>query len=89
MLAKLIQPLILEIDSLQNENKFLRQRVSDFNKKTWFSVYQENLKLSNEIKELNESFNLIDDERFRLFVENRKLMEVIKSVEAFTKQYSK
>lgn len=92
-----------ELESVKSENEFLNQRLRDFNKKTWFPVHEENLKLANENEQLKldvqrfKEYNFHNHTLKQKFYNDReelkdeiiKLKEVIKSVEAFTKQYSK
>jgi chromosome segregation ATPase len=40
-----------ECEKLMGENVYLKQRVKEFRHKTWFPVYEENLKLQQELEQ--------------------------------------
>jgi cell division septum initiation protein DivIVA len=40
------------ITKLENENKFLKERNKDLRQKTWYSVYEENLELKQQLEKL-------------------------------------
>jgi predicted nuclease with TOPRIM domain len=91
-----IQHLIQENDRLKSDIAFLRQRLYDFHKKSWFSVYEENLHLVEEMKTkdsvIEKIFNLKEQyyQKMKQFEkENKHLEVVIKSVQTFIDQYSK
>jgi hypothetical protein len=80
--------LLEENNKLKKEIEFLKERNKDLRQKTWYSVYEENLILRNQLK---DSYNL--NERLycdyaELQKENNCLESVIKSVQEFTKQFT-
>jgi regulator of replication initiation timing len=45
------QKLQMENYNLRGENSFLKQRNKELRQKTWYEVFEENLKLAEEIKQ--------------------------------------
>jgi hypothetical protein len=50
-LEKEISGCIVEHQTLLNENRYLKQKVKEYRHKTWFPVYEENLKLQQELEQ--------------------------------------
>jgi hypothetical protein len=45
------QELLDKVKSLSGENDYLKQKVKEYRHKTWFPVYEENLKLQQELEQ--------------------------------------
>jgi hypothetical protein len=43
-----VMDIIKENEKLKDENRYLLQRLKELRHKTWFPVYEENLKLTEE-----------------------------------------
>jgi uncharacterized coiled-coil DUF342 family protein len=80
---------------LEKKIEFLKERNKDLRQKTWYSVYEENLKLTEQIEVLKKLgknhhsqtlkyYNQIN----QLSRENKTLKDAIASVQTFTKQFT-
>jgi L-lactate utilization protein LutC len=50
-LRELVEETSLDHQSLLDENRYLKQKVKEYRHKTWFPVYEENLKLQQELEQ--------------------------------------
>jgi hypothetical protein len=50
-LEKEISGCIVDHQVLLDENRYLKQKVKEYRHKTWFPVYEENLKLQQELEQ--------------------------------------
>jgi uncharacterized phage infection (PIP) family protein YhgE len=50
-LEKEINNVLTDHQSLLDENRYLKQKVKEYRHKTWFPVYEENLKLQQELEQ--------------------------------------
>jgi prefoldin subunit 5 len=78
-----------KILELEKENNYLAQRNKDLRQKTWFQVFEENLKLAEENKNLDETCKEVISEYAKLEKEIEQYKTVLASVEKFIGQYSK
>jgi hypothetical protein len=69
---------------LRKEIEFLKERNKDLRQKTWYSVYEENLKLNQQIEKYKYAIN----ENCELRKEIEILKDALKSVQTFTKQFA-
>jgi DNA repair exonuclease SbcCD ATPase subunit len=79
----------IKCQSLVDENRYLKQRLKELRHKSWFPVYEENLKLTEENKNLDETCKEVIVEYEKLEKEVEQYKNVLKSVEQFIGQYSK
>jgi predicted nuclease with TOPRIM domain len=86
-LIKIVSDL-QELQELRNEVAFLRERNKDLRQKTWFPVYDENIKLRKELKDCYESLDGLYQDFDELAKDNSRLKEVLRSVETFVKQFT-
>jgi FtsZ-binding cell division protein ZapB len=84
-----VMDIIKENEKLKDENRYLLQRLKELRHKTWFPVYEENLKLSEENKNLDETCQEVIAEYEKLEKEIEQYKTVLASVEKFIGQYSK
>jgi hypothetical protein len=90
-----VADILKENEQLSKELDFLKERNKDLRQKTWYSVYEENLKLNEEIKNLKECNQRHFDLRLKYYIEtkylneeNKRLKDAIASVQEFTKQFT-
>jgi regulator of replication initiation timing len=88
-LEKEISSYILDYQVLLDENRYLKQRNKELRQKSWFKVFEENLKLSEENKNLDETCQEVIAEYAKLEKEVEQYKSVLSSVETFIGQYSK
>jgi hypothetical protein len=69
---------------LRKEVAFLKERNKDLRQKAWFPVYEENLKLNEEL----EKYKFAITENCKLRKEIEIFKEVLISVQEFTKQFT-
>jgi regulator of replication initiation timing len=50
-LKKELDKCLVDHQMLLDENRYLKQKVKEYRHKTWFPVYEENLKLQQEIEQ--------------------------------------
>jgi hypothetical protein len=50
-LRELVEETSLDHQALLDENRYLKQKVKEYRHKTWFPVYEENLKLQQELEQ--------------------------------------
>jgi hypothetical protein len=50
-LTRTMDTCVVEYQALLDENRYLKQKVKEYRHKTWFPVYEENLKLQQEIEQ--------------------------------------
>jgi hypothetical protein len=50
-LRELVEETALDHQALLDENRYLKQKVKEYRHKTWFPVYEENLKLQQELEQ--------------------------------------
>jgi hypothetical protein len=87
--------LINENRQLKDENRYLLQRLKEMRHKTWFPVYEENLKLQEEIKGLRDHIHYIEKEDLKKFHDlvkyEKEVMQyknVLESIEKFVGRFS-
>jgi uncharacterized protein YcbX len=73
---------------LESENEFLKQRNKDLRQKTWYSVYEENLKLKEQLKQTAEIVDKFYLSNVELEKENQQLKGVVESVQTFINQFA-
>jgi hypothetical protein len=83
-----IEMALHELHQLRNEVKFLKERNKDLRQKTWYSVYEENLNLRKQLKECYESLDGMYQDFDVILNDNKRLKDVIGSVQEFTKQFT-
>jgi cell shape-determining protein MreC len=88
-LGKELNECLLEYQVLLDENRYLKQRLKEMRHKSWFEVFEENLKLAEENKNLDETCKEIIVEYEELQKELEQYKTVLSSVEKFIGQYSK
>jgi Asp-tRNA(Asn)/Glu-tRNA(Gln) amidotransferase B subunit len=88
-LQKELNDCLLEYQVLLDENRYLKQRLKEMRHKSWFPVYEENLKLAEENKNLDETCQEVIAEYAKLEKEVEQYKTVLASVETFIGQYSK
>jgi Iap family predicted aminopeptidase len=59
-LRELLNTLSNNTLELKRENEFLKQRNKDLRQKSWYDVYEENLKLINEVKKYKHLLESIE-----------------------------
>jgi Iap family predicted aminopeptidase len=59
-LRELLQNLSDHNVGVEKENNFLRESNKDLRQKTWYNVYEENLKLVNEVKKYKHLLESIE-----------------------------
>jgi HD superfamily phosphohydrolase len=84
-----VMDIIEENKKLKDENRYLLQRLKELRHKSWFPVYEENLKLAEQNKNLDETCQEVIKEYEKLEKEIEQYKTVLASVEKFIGQYSK
>jgi type II secretory pathway component PulF len=79
----------------QKEIEFLKQRNKELRQKSWFEVYDENLKLIDQVKSLKEQLRQSAEIADNFYIncvelekENTHLKGVIESVQTFINQFA-
>jgi predicted nuclease with TOPRIM domain len=75
--------------NLKGEISYLKQKVKEYRHKTWFPVYEENLKLAEDNKFLKNAYSELVSDYAKLEQELEQYKTVLSSVEKFIGQYSK
>jgi hypothetical protein len=72
----------------EREIKFLKQRNKELRQKSWFEVFEENLKLSEQNKNLDETCQEVIKEYANLEKEVEQYKVVLQSVEKFVGRFA-
>jgi 16S rRNA C1402 N4-methylase RsmH len=59
-LTRTMDVCVVEYQSLLDENRYLKQKVKEYRHKTWFPVYEENLKLQQELEQYKTALTSVE-----------------------------